>query len=431
MISKFVVLMSVLLFWNPLYPSAEEVDYVQMFNTIKKSLSPADLSNLQALEITAQHESIKALENGLNAYNLFAPYQDMDKSLKEVMLGFSNFKFTLRSTSSINIYQAAVPATLLIVADEADGYGAGFLIDKQKRLAITNYHVTRGLRNLLVAFYEEDVQDFATLKYISAKVIRYNAKKDVAILELSSVPTSIHELKIDSETKHKVGETVYTIGHPKSFLWTYSRGIITAIRKNFQFSDEERADVIQIDASISPGNSGGPLLNESGNVIGMVTFSASANEAQNLNFAVSSKDVSSVLIAKRNENTSQSKVLEDLYQMKLLSLDDALKGCKTYEIDEDEDGKTDYYVFVNSASKKEEYRYIKGAQIEVEPGKKQPVNILCMDITEDGEMDVIFFDYDLDNNFDAILLDLDSDGEPDIIGVDSEGIGRITLAWIV
>lgn len=431
MISKFVVLMSVLLFWNPLYPSAEEVDYVQLFNSIKSSLRLADITNLKALEISDQHESIKALESGLNAYNLFAPYQDMDKSLKEVMLGLSNFKFNLRSTPSVNIYQDSAPATLLIVADEADGYGAGFIIDKQNGLAVTNYHVTSGLHNLLVAFYDQDIQDLSKCKYISAKVVRYNAKKDVAVIKLSSVPSNIQELSIDNESEHKVGATIYTIGHPLSFAWTYSRGLITAIRKNFQFGEEERADVIQIDASISPGNSGGPLLNESGNVIGMVTFSASASEAQNLNFAVSSKDISSVIQARRNRDTTLSKILEDLYKMKLLSLDDALKGCKVYEIDEDDDGKMDYFVFINSTSNKEEYRYVKGMQIEIEEGKKKAVNVLFMDITKDGEMDVLFIDYDLDNIFDAILLDLDSDGEPDIIGIDSEGEGKITQAWIV
>lgn len=100
-------------------------------------------------------------------------------------------------------------------------------------------------------------------------------------------------------------------------------------------------------------------------------------------------------------------------------------------LEEDGDGEYDYISLINSKTKKEEFRYIKNVEIEIELGKSQFVNILAMDITQDGIMDILFFDYDLDNIFDAVAADINSDGMPDIIGVDVEGKGQITQAWIL
>jgi len=147
--------------------------------------------------------------------------------------------------------------------------------------------------------------------------------------------------------------------------------------------------------------------------------------------AISSEDISDVIRARENEETSVSKTLKELYGLELFSLGDILNRCRAYRVDENKDGIYDYISLINSKTKKEEFRLIKNFKIELEPGNEQSVTVLFMDITEDGEMDVSLIDYDLDNRFDVVMVDIDFDGEPDIIGIDSEGKGVITEAWIL
>jgi len=115
----------------------------------------------------------------------------------------------------------------------------------------------------------------------------------------------------------------------------------------------------------------------------------------------------------------------------LFSINDLMDYYAAYKIDQNKDGKTDYISLVDKRTNKEVYRYAKDAELEVEAGKKQKVNMLVYDIDKDNVWDVLFIDADLDGTFELVLVDLNSDGEPDIVGADSEGKGFITEAWIV
>lgn len=429
-IKTILTVLAVLLVITSPYLFCEEIDYPKLFQTIKNSLSPIDVENEKAQVIEDSQEFASIFENGFNSFNVLAPYTQMKEDLKSVIKALANFKFTLRSATSTDIYQNAAPATVLVFSPEV-GIGSGFVVNRQGGLAVTNFHVTSGLKNVLVAFYDKNIQDPSKLKFYSASVIRYSAKKDIAVLKIISPPKYINTLSFESAKRMNVGGGVHTIGHPLSLIWTYSHGLITAIRNKFRFGEEEIADVIQIDASISPGNSGGPLLNDLGNVVGMVTFSSSSQYAQNLNFAISSKEIESVLSSRKNEDTSASKALKKLYGMQLFSYSDVLMECNQYGVDEDGDGYYDYISLINTKTKKEAFRYVQGFEYEIEQGQKQAINILFMDITEDGIMDVLFLDFDLDDNFDSIVADIDGDEQPDIMGVDAEGKGQITKAWIL
>jgi len=244
------------------------------------------------------------------------------------------------------------------------------------------------------------------------------------------VPSQLTELKLD-ETKQAVGNDVHLIGHPMSLVWTYSHGVVTALRTKFQFGDEKVADVIQIDASISPGNSGGPLLDDTGNIIGVVTFSNVGKNAQNLNFAVTAREVKEFLAAGKNEDTSVSETLNKMLGTRLVSVNDVMNYYDAYSVDQDKDGKRDYISLVDKKTKKEAYRFAKEADLEIEQGKKQKVNMLVCDIDKDEIWDVLFIDSDLNGRFELVLVDLNGDAEPDIVGIDPESKGYITEAWIV
>jgi hypothetical protein len=86
---------------------------------------------------------------------------------------------------------------------------------------------------------------------------------------------------------------------------------------------------------------------------------------------------------------------------------------------------------VDKKTKKEVYRFAKEVELEIEPGKKQKVNMLVYDIDEDEIWDVLFIDSDHNGTFELVFVDLNSDGEPDIVGADPENKGLITQAWIV
>ena len=83
-------------------------------------------------------------------------------------------------------------------------------------------------------------------------------------------------------------------------------------------------------------------MNNDGKVIGMVTFAYSTQYAQNLNFAISRKEIRNVISSYKNEEASVSKTLQKIYALKSLALKDVLKRCKSYRVDEDRDGTTDY-----------------------------------------------------------------------------------------
>ncbi len=423
------VVVSFLLLSSSINPATGEDNYKLIFQNVKTALASESMpsSNIKLLDSPQSISNI--LGDSFDFMDLLIPYIGDKQNLKNTIKSLSNYKFTLRSAKSTEVYQNAVHATVLIIAPNI-GSGAGFVIDRTKGLIITNFHVTSGIKNLLVALYNPDIQDPAKLKFYPATLVRYSAKRDIAILKLKSVPTQLSELKLD-DTKQVVGNEAHLIGHPLSLVWTYSHGTVTAIRNKFQFGEEKIADVVQIDASISPGNSGGPLLSDSGEVIGLVTFSNVGENAQNLNFAVSSKEIKEFLLLAINEETKISGAIRKIIGMPLFSVNDILNECNAYKVDKDKNGEYDYISLVDKKTNKESYRYSKGVEFDMEHGKKIKANLLTMDLNEDGAEDIILIDTDLNLKFDLMLADINYDGDPDIVGIDADGKGKISEAWII
>jgi len=118
-----------------------------------------------------------------------------------------------------------------------------------------------------------------------------NPDADLAILKIDGKDLPILELA--DNTPLLIGSTVYALGNPKGFTNTFSSGLISGLRK---FND--KMTIIQTSAPISPGSSGGPLLNSDGQAIGITSFFLA--EGQNLNFAVSVKHISEMVIIQDN-----------------------------------------------------------------------------------------------------------------------------------
>ena len=374
--------------------------------------------------------TIVIIESGLSSFNSISSYASEDENLKFLAKELSNLKISLRSVKDTELFSRAVISTVLVIAPDV-GTGAGFIFDKTNKLIATNFHVTRGLKNVFVAFYDPNIQDISKLKFVSCEVINYSAKKDVAILRASSLPSNSSSFIINDSKILKVGEEIHTIGHPMSLTWTYSKGLITALRKKFVFGEDQAADVIQINASISPGNSGGPLLTDEGDLVGMITFASADIRSQNLNFAIAGSEIRHVLGLSSNEDTKVSTALKSLYGKKLFSLNTIMSQYQFYNIDEDKDGIIDYQILVNKTTKKEDFRLYRNKEYELEKGEKVIISMLCIDSNSDDIYDSFFMDTNSDNIFNIAAIDIDQDGQPDIMGTDEESKGIITKAWIL
>ncbi|XP_057515331.1 protease Do-like 1, chloroplastic [Amaranthus tricolor] len=152
----------------------------------------------------------------------------------------------------------------LDVFEVPQGSGSGFVWDAQGHI-VTNYHVIRGASDLRVT-----LADQATYE---AKVVGYDQDKDVAVLRIDAPKEKLRPIPIGISADLLVGQKVFAIGNPFGLDHTLTTGVISGLRREISSAATGRPiqDVIQTDAAINPGNSGGPLLDSSGNLIGINT----------------------------------------------------------------------------------------------------------------------------------------------------------------
>ena len=151
------------------------------------------------------------------------------------------------------------------------GQGTGFIISEDGYL-VTNAHVLVGGREINAITYEQ--------KSISANFIGYNGDLDIALLKISG---NYDELQLADSNDVQIGEKVIAIGNPLGLQFSVSEGIVSAVHR---LGPSGLEAYIQTDAALNPGNSGGPLINKQGKVIGINNFKIGGGE--NLGFALES-----------------------------------------------------------------------------------------------------------------------------------------------
>jgi len=167
------------------------------------------------------------------------------------------------------IIEDAVKAIVTIRTDV--GQGTGFIISK-KGYIVTNAHVLSGGRTINAIDYEQNS--------ISAEFIGYDINLDIALLK---IPERDYRLKLTDSDDIQIGEKVIAIGNPLGLQFSVSQGIVSAIHRPGPNGIEA---YIQTDAALNPGNSGGPLINKEGKVIGINNFKIGGGES--LGFALES-----------------------------------------------------------------------------------------------------------------------------------------------
>jgi serine protease Do len=179
------------------------------------------------------------------------------------------------------LVRLAEPCVFLIYAmdenESVTGSGTGFFINGQG-LAVSNHHVFKGGKNWKIKLKSGKF-------YPVSSVIHSDAELDYLIFKVSIDNSPFLHL---SEQLPEKGEDIFVLGNPKGLESTVTRGVVSAYR-----SLNKRNDYIQIDAAISPGSSGSPVMNMQGEVIGIAT--AKLDQCESCNFAVNIQLVEKVL----------------------------------------------------------------------------------------------------------------------------------------
>jgi S1-C subfamily serine protease len=169
------------------------------------------------------------------------------------------------SGNTVNqIYKSDADGVAFIESKVAEGVasGSGVVLDDEGHV-LTNNHVVEGGEEISVSLESEG-------QMYPAEVVGTEPNKDLALLKVDAPASKLHPLTLGDSSKMEVGDPVVAIGNPFDLQRTVTSGIVSALQREIQAPDGVTIDnVIQTDAAINPGNSGGPLINSSGEVIGI------------------------------------------------------------------------------------------------------------------------------------------------------------------
>ena len=165
---------------------------------------------------------------------------------------------------------------LKVSTNEGEGVGSGIIVKSSGQI-LTAHHVIKGIK-------EGWAKPFKGTWMPITGVVAQDELKDLAVINVDPRDQDLQESRLGSGEHISSGDPVVAIGNPLGLEYSVTEGIVSEVR-----TTPEGLRLIQTDAAVSPGNSGGPLFDQNGEVIGVVSFnlSSSHDEGQNLNFAVS------------------------------------------------------------------------------------------------------------------------------------------------
>lgn len=215
---------------------------------------------------------------------------------KKVSAGLSIF-ILMMLTFSLHVSAIGFDASKIyesvVVIYSGNSLGSGFAVDEN--IIITNAHVIENKNNIKVQVYND--------KEYSAQVIALDKDLDMAIIKIEDVILPI--LEISDYNNILIGNDVYAVGAPKNMSYTLTKGILSAkdrVIGSYAY--------LQTDASINSGNSGGPLLDDNGKVIGMNTLKISSTEG--IGLAIPMTRVSKFITDKNIPIVKQKDIIKEL-----------------------------------------------------------------------------------------------------------------------
>src|SRR4029077_2026118 len=198
-----------------------------------------------------------------------------------------------RGETGVAVFRKVSPSVVMVLTANfkddkitESGLGTGVIIDSAGYV-LTNWHVIHGFESGIVflkpAYGTEPDKNSA----YGIRLIAQSEQADLALLKMVKPPAVLVPVKLGDIFSVQVAEDIHVIGHPHGQLWSYSTGVVSQVRDNFdwQYADGSKhlARVLQMQTAINPGNSGGPVLDNNAKMLGLVAMS---EEGQNLNYAV-------------------------------------------------------------------------------------------------------------------------------------------------
>lgn len=198
-----------------------------------------------------------------------------------------------RGETGILVFRRVSPSVVMVVTANFkgdkisdSGLGTGVIVDSAGYV-LTNWHVVNGYEAGIIFLKPVSGTEPDKNDAYGVKLVAENEEADLALLKIVKPPAGLLAVKLGDLSAIQVAEDIHIIGHPHGQLWSYSTGVISQIRNNYdwQYSDgsKHEARVLQMQTAINPGNSGGPVLDNNANMLGLVAMS---EEGQNLNYAV-------------------------------------------------------------------------------------------------------------------------------------------------
>lgn len=203
-----------------------------------------------------------------------------------------NPSLTQEELTNIRVYDGANRGVVNVVTkivsydhffmlpSESEGAGSGSVLDKAGHI-LTNFHVVEDAKTVFVTLpggkdpYE-------------GEVVGKDPENDIAVLKINAPPEELFPVPIGTSENLRVGQRVYTLGNPFGLEGTLTTGIISNLNRTLPSrTGHEMKSIIQTDASMNPGNSGGPLLDTGGRMIGMnVAIATKTGQSAGLGFAI-------------------------------------------------------------------------------------------------------------------------------------------------
>ncbi len=308
-----------------------------------------------------------------------------------------------RGVKDAALFRNTAPSVVLILSK--NGSGSGSIIGTQGQI-LTNWHVVGNNTEVGVILKPpKDVDRISKADIRRAKVLKIDQVSDLALIQLIDIPVGRAPIKLGDLSDIGVGLDVHAIGHPSGEAWTYTKGIVSQYRNDYQWTAgplKHKASVIQTQTPINPGNSGGPLLTDNGVLVGVNSFVD--RSAQGINFAVSIEDVKQFL------SRSGNRLAEKTQQPQ------ASKKCEMKEVFKGklEDGSGEVTLWDSKCTGKADLNIV------IPYDKSKPI-YSEMDRNQDGNVDVKIFSQNRDYKWDFSFWDENFDGKWDLFGFHRNG----------
>lgn len=226
-------------------------------------------------ESTTKNETTTANNNQVNINSGTYTSSDDKPSLNISFSAKEIYKYNVDSVVSIEVRNSY-----------AVGYGTGFIVSEEGYI-VTNYHVVEGADSVYVTLYDESTY--------TARVIGYEESNDLAIIKIEP-KGDIESLVYGKSSDLSVGDNVYVIGNPLGDLtFTLTTGVVSALNRLIDTGSGFNINMFQTDAAVNSGNSGGPVFDEHGFVVGIASAKYASASIEGLSFCVPIDDVRSMI----------------------------------------------------------------------------------------------------------------------------------------